>query len=443
MAVNYVKGQILSSTLERDGIDISIANANVGINTTTPTVALDVNGNIQANNFNITGTSGNITGANVVSAVTFTATGNVDANNFSAIANITGRNLNISANVAAGNVLTDHLLYANGTPWDLQEPAGSNTEIQFNNNSQFGASNNFTFDTVANLLVVNATANIANINVAGDVIAVGSITSGNLTIANTAILATTANGNINLQPAGTGLVSIDTTTGLILPVGNTAQRPGYPTYVDTPLATIRYNTALFLVEYFDGLTWTEVGGVGNLTITDQQIWGDGTSSFTLDQETNQTSILVSINGINQIPGSAYTVFGNVITFTESPLDGDQIDIRFLATPTTRSRIFNGNGTTYVDTTDSSTILFNVNGSNVMVMSPTGATVTGNIVSNNITAGQSLTLPGYTVAQAANIAGPSTGQVIYVSNGDTGNPCLAVYSGGAWKRVSLGANISAT
>ena len=443
MAVNYVKGQILSSTLERDGIDISIANANVGINTTTPTVALDVNGNIQANNFNITGTSGNITGANVVSAVTFTATGNVDANNFSAIANITGRNLNISANVAAGNVLTDHLLYANGTPWDLQEPAGSNTEIQFNNNSQFGASNNFTFDTVANLLVVNATANIANINVAGDVIAVGSITSGNLTIANTAILATTANGNINLQPAGTGLVSIDTTTGLILPVGNTAQRPGYPTYVDTPLATIRYNTALFLVEYFDGLTWTEVGSVGNLTITDQQIWGDGTSSFTLDQETNQTSILVSINGINQIPGSAYTVFGNVITFTESPLDGDQIDIRFLATPTTRSRIFNGNGTTYVDTTDSSTILFNVNGSNVMVMSPTGATVTGNIVSNNITAGQSLTLPGYTVAQAANIAGPSTGQVIYVSNGDTGNPCLAVYSGGAWKRVSLGANISAT
>jgi hypothetical protein len=33
MAVNYVKGQILSSILERDGIDISIANANVGINT--------------------------------------------------------------------------------------------------------------------------------------------------------------------------------------------------------------------------------------------------------------------------------------------------------------------------------------------------------------------------------------------------------------------------
>jgi hypothetical protein len=33
--------------------------------------------------------------------------------------------------------------------------------------------------------------------------------------------------------------------------------------------------------------------------------------------------------------------------------------------------------------------------------------------------------------------------VAVTNGDAGNPCLAVYSSGAWKRVSLGANISAT
>ena len=44
MAVNYVKGQILSSILERDGLDISIANANVGINTNTPLSALEVVG---------------------------------------------------------------------------------------------------------------------------------------------------------------------------------------------------------------------------------------------------------------------------------------------------------------------------------------------------------------------------------------------------------------
>ena len=79
MAVNYVKGQILSGILERDGIDIAIANANVGINTTTPTVALDVYGNINANNLSTTGnvTSGNIVAGNIVLA----STGNISAGN--------------------------------------------------------------------------------------------------------------------------------------------------------------------------------------------------------------------------------------------------------------------------------------------------------------------------------------------------------------------------
>jgi hypothetical protein len=151
MAVNYVKGQILSGVLERDGIDIAIANANVGINTNSPTVALDVNGNVRANNISIVGniTGGNISIVNNVGSNTANITGNVVVGNISTV-----------GNVAAGNVLTNHLLYANGAPWDLQEPAGSNTEIQFNNNSQFGATANFTFNTAANLFTVNATANI-------------------------------------------------------------------------------------------------------------------------------------------------------------------------------------------------------------------------------------------------------------------------------------------
>jgi hypothetical protein len=58
-------------------------------------------------------------------------------------------------------------------------------------------------------------------------------------------------------------------------------------------------------------------------------------------------------------------------------------------------------------------------------------------------GQSLKLPSYTVAQAGNIATPAAGEVIYVSNGDAGAPSLAVYDGVSWKRVALGATISAT
>jgi hypothetical protein len=48
----------------------------------------------------------------------------------------------------------------------------------------------------------------------------------------------------------------------------------------------------------------------------------------------------------------------------------------------------------------------------------------------------------TVTQLGNISA-TTGDVSYCSNGDAGNPCLAVYTGSNWKRVAFGANISAT
>ena len=175
MAVNYVKGQILSGILERDGSDIAIANANVGINTITPTVALDVNGNVQANNFNTTGSpnTGNITGANVVSAITFTAVGSVVAG---------AKSIPVTGNIDAGTVNINNVV----DPEQAQDAATKNYVDQI----------------------------------------VGNVEStGNITFSNTTISSNVANATITIQPTGTGLVTIDTTTGLVIPVGNTAQRP--------------------------------------------------------------------------------------------------------------------------------------------------------------------------------------------------------------------------
>lgn len=416
MAVNYVKGQILSSILERDGIDIAIANANVGIGINSPTARLDVAGNV-----------------------------------------IVG-NLSTAGNVATGNLLTDNLLYANGTPWDLQQPAGSNTEIQFNLNNNFGASANLTFDTTGNLLTVNATANIANLNVAGNVVGgnilttgeisatgnltagnvstagnvyaanfvgnisgnigapganteiifndngianatagftfdktsnavaitgnvsggniltiglisatgsvtasgfttIGNVTSGNLLtgglisatgnvtggnlitagtvsataanlanlyLANTTITTDGTIGNVVLQPTGTGIVYVNTTTGIAVPVGNTAQRPSPAT-----TGTVRFNSTLSRLEVYDGTEWdTVVGGV-----TNQIIYGDGsTTAFTLNRLTTTAAALVMLNGITQIPGQSYNMSPNPsanLVFTEAPAPSDTIDIRFL------------------------------------------------------------------------------------------------------------------
>jgi len=215
---------------------------------------------------------------------------------------------------------------------------------------------------------------------------VGNIGSaGNLTFANTTISTNLANGNITLAATGTELVIIAGSGGVILPTGNTAQQPAGPAQ-----GTLRFNSETLQLEVYDGAQWQSATNNSSI-ITNQTITPDGsTATYALNQSATADSILVSINGISQTPTIDYTVVANAITFTTTPLTSDVVQIRFIASTTSIS---------------------------------------------------ALALPNYTVAQTANIAAPQTGQMIYVSNGDSGNPCLAVYSGGAFKRISLGANIS--
>jgi hypothetical protein len=50
MAISRVAGQMLKDVLERDGVDLSFANANVGINTSTPSSAFEVAGDLTVGN---------------------------------------------------------------------------------------------------------------------------------------------------------------------------------------------------------------------------------------------------------------------------------------------------------------------------------------------------------------------------------------------------------
>ena len=114
--------------------------------------------------------------------------GNVTAN----FATFSG-NLLISNATASWGVLTDNLYYSNGQPWDLQEAAGSNNEIQFNSNDDFSASANLTFDPATNLLTVIGNSQFNNANL------------GNLATANFVNIAsniTTSNLTVNLELAG-------------------------------------------------------------------------------------------------------------------------------------------------------------------------------------------------------------------------------------------------
>jgi len=82
--------------------------------------------------------------------------------------------LTVSGITATGSLRTDNLQYANGTAWDLQEPAGSNTQVQYNNGGDFGAKSTFTFDSASDRLTIGG-----NIN-AGNVVATGLVQGGTL-----------------------------------------------------------------------------------------------------------------------------------------------------------------------------------------------------------------------------------------------------------------------
>ena len=151
----------------------------------------------------------------------------------------------------------------------------------------------------------------------------GNVTSiGNLVVNDTTINTSTNNANINIQPDGTGVFQIISTSGFVIPVGNVAQRP-------SPVAqgTLRFNSDYGRLEYYDGTEWDVVGGgITSQTITS----ADGvTTIFTLDRESTTSAALVMLNGVVQLPITAYSISGNTLTFTQAPVVSDIIDVRFL------------------------------------------------------------------------------------------------------------------
>ena len=237
----------------------------------------------------------------------------------------------------------------------------------------------------------------------------GGTSIGNITVTDTTLSTTNAGANIILQTTSQGTVQIDNTTAFNLSVGNTAQRPSTPVTGD-----LRFNTTETAVEVYNGTGWETVGQ-DTTTITSQTFSGDNsTVAFTLSTSATTASVIVSINGTVQTPTTAYSVSGTTLTFTEAPASGDAIEVRQITATTTVTAITNGTG-------------------NAITVDTNGIAQFSTI--------HSLQLPIYTVTEANALTNTSAGQMIYVSNGDSGSPTLAVYNGSTWQKVTFSGNIS--
>jgi hypothetical protein len=103
MAISRVAGQMLKDVLERDGVNISFANANVGINTSSPSSAFEVAGEL---------TVGNV----VISNIGNIDAGNVNINNLAEpVANADAATRGYVLSQISGNVTTIGNLQVNNT----------------------------------------------------------------------------------------------------------------------------------------------------------------------------------------------------------------------------------------------------------------------------------------------------------------------------------------
>jgi hypothetical protein len=138
---------------------------------------------------------------------------------------------------------------------------------------------------------------------------------------------------------------VGTTDSMILPVGTTSDRPtGAP-------GMIRYNSSTDQVEGWDvsESTFKALGVPAFTVIASENFAGDdSTVAFTLSDSQTTASCIVSINGVVQLPTTAYSVSTTTLTFTEAPATGDVIEVRKITTTTTVASLSNGDNSVTIE-----------------------------------------------------------------------------------------------
>jgi hypothetical protein len=321
---------------------------------------VDATGNYTFNDINLTGnisapTSNisNLTGVTnlVASSTTITVTGNVST----------------TSNVAAGNIKTDNLLYANGVAWSFgggagATVAGANTQIQFNDAGSFGASANLTFDKTSNTLTVaKISANGAGLT---------SLTGANVT-------GTVANATYAVSA---GTADSATTAGTV-----TTAAQGNITSVGT---------------------LTSLGVTGNITSGNANL-GNLTSS---NYFSGNGSLLSSITGGNVTGAVAYATTANAVAGANV---SGQVSYAATANAVAGSNVMGQVGNSLI----AGTVYTNAQPNITSVGTLSSLNVTGNLSSGNANLGN-LVIANYFSGNGSLLTGISAISAGYIANGNS-------------------------
>ncbi len=379
MAIGRISGPMLKPNLERQGVDLAfetdllyldVTNGRIGIKNSAPTVALDVTGSAKvSNNLTVSGTTnlGNLRlSSNTLEAIDTDGNVYIQANgdgivSMSPDVTVTG-NLTVSGNTflngtnayfvdtvidigtaANGSVLTTDdgkdrgiaLHYYDGSDQIgfLGQASSDKKLYWYEDATAAGGVYSGTLGTI-----VSDTVEAANLTISS------TTTLGNIAIYDNNIDSINSNGDIEIEANGTGIVRInsnvgiqtagainfplvvDSTTGMVIPVGSDAQRPAVEILVP---GVVRLNTDSNDFEGWNGTDWLQLSQSSSANTFFSTIYtGDGsTVDFELPGYPTTNSTFVSIEGVVQQPGTAYSVAGQTLTLVEAPPSGYKIEVR--------------------------------------------------------------------------------------------------------------------
>jgi hypothetical protein len=381
------------------GLPASYANANVA--NYLPTFA----GNLTAGNISVSGDA-TITGNLTVSGTTTTINSTV----------VTVNDINI---VLANNATTS--AQANGAGITIN---GASANILYiNSTNSFTFSHKISADggLLSNIVGANVTGFVPNANVSNtaysvavaNVVGIGNIATINKDGNASNILY--GNGIFAAAPSGSGGSSTPTYTTIT--VDNFTGDGTSVTFLlsVTPSSknqtSVNYNGALQLRSAYSisgaNIVFSEapangsiievtttIGvaqGAGNLTV--RTYTGDNsTTTYTVSNGVDASSILVTQNGLLQTPATDYTVSSGVLTFATAPGTGEKIQVRELGTaiasisvPGSNTHVlFNNSGglgasSSFTFDSSSNTLsATNISGNGSQLTALTGANVTGTV-----------------------------------------------------------------
>jgi len=277
-----------------------------------------------------------------------TFSGNITAsvNNTSNVVVISSAGITVKGNTVTGNLKTDRILYANGTPYVFTtNAAGNNTQVQFNNNNAFSASANFTFNANTSTLSVSNLTLTGNANL------------GNFTTANYVNVTYTLNGNIanfsgNLTAANANLGNLVTANYINIANqlnGNIANFSGNITASNANLGNLVTANYVNIANQLNG---NIANFSGNLTAVNANLGNLVTANY--------------VNIANQLNGNIANFSGN-ITASNANLGNEVTANYFIGSGSNLSNIQGGNVEGEVANSNYSTyadIAYSVNVANV-------------------------------------------------------------------------------